>query len=367
MKSYPRDESRPHGRGFTLIELLVVIAIIAVLIGLLLPAVQSAREAARRAQCVNNLKQIGLALHNYHSTSNTFPPLAVPGRRITDLGIPGSDGPGAFTLMIGFMEGQTISNAFNFSAPCLVDCGGTVNWAQNTTVRDTSVRTFLCPSDPGGISRSATNYVATYGPQFRWHGNVSYFNNVQVSAPGVGVGLFTAFEAHGLNACTDGSSQTVAVIEVRRGNESGNNGPRNGAEHFLQVPWPINPNLGNGPNQVMPTGQQYLDQYIRTCNAKRDGPPGPDERHNAHIYWAVAEAHRGSSGSMLLTPNSTHAECAMTNDTNGAYGSRSRHPGGVNALFADGSVHFTKDSVDRRTWWALGTKAGGEIISSDSR
>jgi prepilin-type N-terminal cleavage/methylation domain-containing protein/prepilin-type processing-associated H-X9-DG protein len=353
-------------RGFTLIELLVVIAIIAVLIALLLPAVQAAREAARRIQCTNNLKQIGLALHNYHSSYDVFPTLAFS---VNSLATPtvynDQNGPSTLLYALGYLEGQNIYNTFNFQAANVFD-------VNNSTVTNTQIKTFICPSNPySSVYPYSTNYAASYGPQFRW----------DASSGGLGTGLFAAQVVRGINQVTDGTSNTIAFTEVNTGD---NQTPsRNHTEIFRYVSWPSNSPTGNGLDQVAtnPLGFAALQQYIQLCDAYRDSAgSAANELDQAAQYWSLARCHRGAVTSLLLTPNSPHEDCmdiSQKNQTvpatnypiqgpNAAAASRSFHSGGVNVLFADGSVKFIKNSIAPQTWWALGTKSGGEVISADS-
>jgi len=348
--SSPRSHS--HGsRGFTLIELLVVIAIIAVLIALLLPAVQAAREAARRSQCVNNLKQIGLALHNYHSTHDAFPMLGgIPSTTSASIG----HGPSILVYLLANMEQTALSNAFNYSWGNVTCCSGLE--APNTTVRNSSVAAYLCPSDTGSTTfKSGTNYVASVGPQFNLLPRA-------ISGAGVGVGMFAARVSFGIRDCTDGTSNTVAFGEALIGDNTV--ASRNGAEFYNCVPWQGTVG-GSGADMVMPNpgAVTNLRSYIQTCKTTSLG--GTGEQNNARQYWASHRIGVGPAIPMLQTPNTKNADCQYSND-NGNLAMRSRHSGGVNVLLADGSVRFIKDSINELTWWALGTKAGGEVISSDS-
>ena len=148
-------------RGFTLIELLVVIAIIAVLIALLLPAVQSAREAARRMQCTNNLKQIGLGMHNYHSANNVFPMGGSAQLNARGQGPYEWENYSGFALMLSYLEQTPIFNACNFMI--CPDTGYGYGFAANTTAYNTKLNLFLCPSDPYSGIQNLNNYMACYG------------------------------------------------------------------------------------------------------------------------------------------------------------------------------------------------------------
>jgi prepilin-type N-terminal cleavage/methylation domain-containing protein/prepilin-type processing-associated H-X9-DG protein len=351
--------SQPR-RGFTLIELLVVISIIAVLIALLLPAVQSAREAARRSTCVNNLKQIGLALHNYESTNNTFAPPAVA----TNTGSP-DQGPSFLVRIANQIEGGNLYNAFNFNNPAVY--GGTN--VQNTTVRNSVVNSFLCPSDASSPLFSGTDYAASYGPQWNWG---------DTNSGAVQTGAFAYATGSAIASFTDGMSNTVMVLEVLRGDLDTK---KTNADAYDSATGFAGNNLSTFPADVA-----NLRTILTSCIALRTSDNGSGGLDNstgtgnaasrqwtaAHVYWASGRVAIGAIANMALTPNSTSPDCSSWNFNNlgpnaqGIWGSRSNHPGGVNALFGDGSVKFIKNSVSETTWWAIGSKNGGEVVSADA-
>lgn len=350
-----------RGRGFTLIELLVVIAIIGVLIALLLPAVQSAREAARRAQCTNNLKQIGLALHNYHSTHDAFPMLgSIPSTGFAGNSTSNGHGPSVLVFLLNNLEQTALNNAFNFTWANVTCCAP--NTVANATVINTQVSAYLCPSDPGQrIFAMGTNYAASVGPQFNMHSS-------KITSRGVGVGMFAARVSYGIADCIDGTSNTISFGEAL----IGDNVPatRNGAEFYNCQGWTGSSTDGSGVDMVMPNPVAIttLQAYITMCNAYRaSNPPSgtPGEQNNARRYWASQRVGVGPVITMLMPPNSKNADCQNIQD-NGNGAMRSHHPGGINVLLTDGSVRFIKDSVNQMTWWSLGTKAGGETISADA-
>jgi prepilin-type N-terminal cleavage/methylation domain-containing protein/prepilin-type processing-associated H-X9-DG protein len=324
----------PHRRGFTLIELLVVIAIIAVLIALLLPAVQAAREAARRAQCVNNLKQLGIAMHNYHDSLGSFPiglmgfrsPTAVAnGNKYPNGSLASNNRRTWAWLILPFIEQGTLANAINYSLPYN-------NHAQDTAVRIIPA-TFLCPSDPNmGFVDVGTYPVRKVNYMVNW-GNTHYFQDSQ-NNPFVGPFVandtvyflgapFGIDNSYGIQTITDGTSNTLLMSEVKVG-------------------------LPNGTSQDH-RGDVFNDDYN---GAMFNGYTPPNVKFSDY-----------ASGGCQY-PNQTNPPCVSKTPTFNA--ARSYHPGGVNALIADGSVKFTKDSIGPPVWRALSTTRGGEVISADS-
>ncbi len=352
--------------GFTLIELLVVIAIIAVLIALLLPAVQSAREAARRAQCVNNLKQMGLGLHNYVSQQNCFPPLSGNAWRAG----PASPGPGNWPLgwavaLLPMMEGQALANAANFSF-------GADQEANYQTVCRARVATYICPSESAGtgpwLPQSWTNYSANIGgpPSLRtWSGVIIPMRQddrvmIDTNYPNNAATVTVA-------SLTDGTSNTVAISERLIGLPGGTvvTAASRDARRVAFGPVPgTQVDSGNG---------QAAMAFTQACRALPGTATTAGSINNEWISGAVwAGSHgntlRFNSYSHVNTPNglTCTAEDYRPGQAIDAITASSNHPGGVNACMADGSVRFIKDSVSVPTWWALGTRAGGEVISSDS-
>ncbi len=354
---------RNDRRGFTLIELLVVIAIIAVLISLLLPAVQSAREAARRAQCINNLKQIGLAMHNYHSATNTFPLVGAVVPYALNATTYWSDWS-AQAMMLPYVEQAPIYNACNFSwSPEWADNQG---YLTNSTAYLTIINSFLCPSD-GNAGKNGFNnsYAASTGTSTIGYptgpGNPSY----PYGAPsGISSGVFAYQANYSIAQITDGTSNTIAYSEWIVNNPLGKPPGRATQAPNLQ---------GTGYPDVTSLGLNALSTVqadVALCNAAwnsgvQGNGPGITWATGAMGYTLFNTVIPPNGGGQIQWAACRNGCCAQSQhaDYNNA---TSNHPGGVDVLMADGSAKFIKNSINWTTWWALGTRSGAEVLTSDS-
>jgi prepilin-type N-terminal cleavage/methylation domain-containing protein/prepilin-type processing-associated H-X9-DG protein len=351
---------RHRHRAFTLIELLVVIAIIAVLIALLLPAVQAAREAARRAQCVNNLKQIGIALHNYHNVNDCFPPGALIRNNATN------EDWSAHARLLSGLEQSTLYNAINWSAGVAND---PLNYL-NTTVTLTRLLAFLCPSSaPPNWVDTALSPAGTAPGNSYFHSKGAGLEWVGTMTGGLPNGMFmTGGSPIGIRDVLDGTTNTIAFGEWRIGD---------GNQSIVSVPADI-VSLGalpkgvtrNTPQMELPAmGQSVFLQWTQQCAAAILTTRG---NHTSTLgqNWSLGQnAH--TFGDCLLAPNPKIPNCidvAPSGGLNqpGMFTFSSYHPGGANALMADGSVRFLKDSTNMLTMWSLGSRAQGEVISADA-
>jgi prepilin-type N-terminal cleavage/methylation domain-containing protein len=329
-----------HG-GFTLIELLVVIAIIAILIALLLPAVQQVREAARRTQCKNNMKQIVLAMHNYESSYSVFPGLS-------------SSSQFGFSVqarILPFVDQVNLQNLIDFDVPLMLGSGGSQSLNPiHAPVAGQALSLFLCPSDSespifqnnntGAAQFAGTNYVVCTGS--------GTDTNYDTRAPTDG--MFWWGSASKFRDMTDGSSNTLVISESLLGNQQ------------------------DGVGSVSDPDRQMARYNGGGMGAPGDGFTGPPGQ-NPDIAAAAAAAQnfdgRGRSSwiwgrehmttfNTYMSPNNTVPD--VHRNGLGWFSARSKHVGGVHSGLGDGSVRFVSDSIDASTWQALGTKNVGEII-----
>ena len=342
---------RRISRGFTLIELLVVIAIIGVLIALLLPAVQAAREAARRSQCTNNLKQIGLALHNYHSANESVPPAGeVFSNEYPQYGW--TAGPQNFSMkvrILPFMEAGNAYNSVNFAVTAIWGVGNAsvVDGIDiNRTIRNTKIASFICPSDPndpgqGGPQLPGTSYGENRG-----------LNRYNTSWNSTGPAYFQGHDGglqqtRSFASITDGLSGTAAFSEIVKGKgRDPNVQPLDGLNMTYSL-----------PNGVATIPQGDLDADFKLA-ALCQATTARSWDFKGEI-WTLHDSGRGGGYYHIQPPNRKACNAAGYDTIIGA---SSYHPGGVNVLLFDGSVKFVKSGISIRSWHALGTHASGEVL-----
>jgi prepilin-type N-terminal cleavage/methylation domain-containing protein len=347
--------------AFTLVELLVVISIVGVLIALALPAVVSARRAASKAQCANNLRQIGLALAAYQESTSVFP-LGIGGctpRLATGL----CEEWSAWSVnarILPYLDQTELYAQINFSWGTY-SAPEDLSYRVNITAMRQTVSTFLCPSDVKaravavGPNRSSNagsmnNYAGSIGPDLQWIN---------------GSGLFFKYRSVAPAQVIDGLSNTVAFSEILRGDQD------RAELSFMDVitaqQWPGTQTewLIWHPESHVPNNPDLLDAYVRQCDAA--APTSVTGNFNlsvAGMMWAW-----GGMGYTIFNtvqpPNSPHYNCSRNCNVcmaewDGIHTARSMHKGGVNVLVADGTVKFVADEIERRVWWALGTRASGD-------
>lgn len=305
-------------RGFTLIETLVVIGVIGLLVAILLPAVQSAREAARRVRCVNNLKQIGLAVHSYLSATGVFPePFAVS----------------MHVAILPYLEQQPIYNMFNFDLvpPFPTD---------SSTFNSLYLSSFLCPSD--AVSNDFPEYT-------------NYAGNGGNGLQPYRTGFFGPVPTIGPALVPDGLSTTAYAAEFLTG-------------EFVSPTIPLSQIVTSdrrrpvySPVDLTSHGPTPLAEFVDRCENLRGMVVNTSYRKG---YPWHAPNSPSSVYNHLLSINSPSCTNTFQSKNSKAISSASLHPGGANVLFADGHAIFVQDSISRQAWRALGTRNGGEIVSS---
>jgi len=352
-------------RGFTLIELLVVIAIIAILIGLLLPAVQKVREAAARAKCSNNLKQFGLAAHNYDSVNGTFPPsqhTLVEPAPSTMVPTTYSSGATMQALLLPYFEQANKFDQFdmfyNVNSDAPINANHPAKTGANAAARSQDVPIFLCPSDPSQqfyTDAGRQNYFGCLGAYANYRGGGGVLDGIfSIAFPPAG----KLMKGYSIVTITDGTSNTAMFAEVMRSRDT-NSSTGSGIRDNITVII----NTGNGgynetDGTTIPmcidgsswsTSIKYVGhQYYRNL------PSNFMYTHTLPINW-----------NRRVTSGVQHYSCGNDAFTSMHISASSYHTGGVNVCLADGSIRFVRDTTDITVWRAVGTRSGGETLQLD--
>ena len=342
-----RSQRRDHARGFTLIELLVVIAIIAILIGLLLPAVQKIREAANRMKCSNNMKQCALALHNYNDTNTNFPPSAYAGPNV-GYNDESNIGPSWMIMILPYVEQDNLYRLYSTGIQNYINwqqfngAAGTFNDQTWRAIATNTVKTYQCPSDPK-ISIPFTRLTGPNGPQ-NWTrssyaansgpgriGNIIGGASDTITIPGTSTSISAAGvmnlnfgDSVGTLSSEDGTSNTILVNHVRAGMD------------------------GSDPRGTWALGMVGASY---TCNCPYGDCAGPNDSGS-------------NSDDVKGCTNAPQLNMGCWNGDYGQANGRANHSGGINAAMADGSVRYIRNSIDLTTWALLQSRNDGLPISN---
>jgi prepilin-type N-terminal cleavage/methylation domain-containing protein/prepilin-type processing-associated H-X9-DG protein len=333
-------------RGYSLVELLVVIAVLAILIGLTLPAVQAAREAARRAQCQSQLRQIGLGMHSYHEQNRCFPPAAFPLIKHPDASLDYGDWYSIYVRMLPHLGETALYNATNYSTGVWPTDGyggaPAFYWqwernATNTTVALLRLNILLCPSDGGGRSPYGNNYRACWG--------VGGFYSTSAEHPDSGNGMFPLLRVVTAARVPDGLSHTVAFSERLRGSGSHDRFSTQRDVFGLE------------------THPHTADDLLLACRIAAR----PANMSTGYVL-------SGNSWFCTGIERTLYSQCQSPNGkvpdgfefggipAIGMATARSHHPGGVNVLMGDGSNRFVSERISQAVWRGLGSRNGGELV-----
>jgi len=356
-------------QGFTLIELLVVIAIIAILIGLLLPAVQKVREAANRMKCTNNLKQMGLATHNFESTFGTFP--AKYGTTIVPNGASFQNDASPQAQILSYLEQASKYAQFNFNYRVWDDLAGPGMAASpniNLNARAQDVPVYLCPSDISSTQKAA-NWTSVPPPE----GRLNYLGCMGTTSTwtqtGPGAGIFASPQAppngilkgNPISSILDGTSNTALYSETMR----------------TTHPWPAVSGVRDNTVIILDASVTAAsvasDNDGRAIGSCATGTPWTSSiKYTGLVFerslWGTTfYTHTLPPNWNRLAPTGTNQQynCGDTSISHFHVAASSYHAGGVNVCMCDGSVRFVSDNINFATWQAMGTRAGGEVISAN--